>query len=173
MLRKGGGSGEVGRLQSRQGVPMPGGGPWPSSTSRWLAETGRPGSPIGTCCAGHGHAGGRAARIAADDIPRLHHRAGRGWLRRSPGRRERHVRPLSGLIVRCSGASDVIDAANLVCEHELLTAVDGGGDDVAELCICHDALLIDLSAMRGVWVDAVRALCGAGPGRCHLGCRRP
>ncbi len=59
-----------------------------------------------------------------------------------------------GLIVRCSGVADVVDAVGLAAEHQLLTAVRGGGHSVAGHSTCDDGLLIDLSEMRGVWVDA-------------------
>lgn len=58
-----------------------------------------------------------------------------------------------GLIVRCSGAADVVDAVDLASEHGLKTAVRGGGHSVAGHCTCDDGLMIDLSSMRGVWVD--------------------
>lgn len=58
-----------------------------------------------------------------------------------------------GLIVRCSGPADVVDAVTLAGERGLLTAVRGGGHHVAGHCICDDGILIDLSPMRGVWVD--------------------
>jgi FAD/FMN-containing dehydrogenase len=59
-----------------------------------------------------------------------------------------------GLIIQCSGSADVIDAVNLAREHGLLTAVRGGGHSIAGLCSCDGGLLIDLSEMRGVWVDS-------------------
>jgi FAD/FMN-containing dehydrogenase len=61
-----------------------------------------------------------------------------------------------GLIIRCSGTADVIDAVNLAREHQLLTAVRGGGHSIGGLCTCDDGVMIDLSAMRGVWVDPDR-----------------
>ncbi|WP_271221048.1 FAD-binding oxidoreductase [Streptosporangium carneum] len=57
------------------------------------------------------------------------------------------------LIMRCSGAADVIDAVNLAREHGLLAAVRGGGHSVAGHSVHDRGLLIDLSGMRGVWVD--------------------
>jgi FAD/FMN-containing dehydrogenase len=70
-----------------------------------------------------------------------------------------------GLIVRCSGAADVVEAVNFAREHNLLVAVRGGGHNVAGNAICDDGLVIDLSAMRGVHVDpttrAVRVQGGA------------
>jgi FAD/FMN-containing dehydrogenase len=58
-----------------------------------------------------------------------------------------------GLIVQCSGTADVIDAVNLARERQLLVAVRGGGHSIAGYSVCDDGLLLDLSAMRGVWVD--------------------
>jgi FAD/FMN-containing dehydrogenase len=57
------------------------------------------------------------------------------------------------LIVQCSGTADVIDAVNLAREQQLLTAVRAGGHSVAGYGVCDDGLMLDLSAMRGVWVD--------------------
>jgi FAD/FMN-containing dehydrogenase len=61
-----------------------------------------------------------------------------------------------GLIVRCSGAADVVDAVSFARERDLLVAVRGGGHSIAGTCTADDCLMIDLSAMRGVWVDADR-----------------
>jgi FAD/FMN-containing dehydrogenase len=58
-----------------------------------------------------------------------------------------------GLIVRCSGVADVIDAVNLARERNLLATVRGGGHAIAGHSIFDGALMIDLSAMRGVWVN--------------------
>ncbi|MEV7007495.1 FAD-binding oxidoreductase [Streptosporangium sp. NPDC051022] len=57
------------------------------------------------------------------------------------------------LVMRCSGAADVIDAVDLAREHGLLAAVRGGGHSVAGHSVRDRGLLIDLSGMRGVWVD--------------------
>ena len=58
-----------------------------------------------------------------------------------------------GLIVQCSGTADVIDAVNLARERRLLTAVRAGGHSIAGYGVCDDGLMLDLSVMRGVWVD--------------------
>jgi FAD/FMN-containing dehydrogenase len=55
--------------------------------------------------------------------------------------------------VQCSGTADVIDAVNLARERQLLTAVRAGGHSIAGYGVCDGGLLLDLSAMRGVWVD--------------------
>src|SRR4029079_18467319 len=51
------------------------------------------------------------------------------------------------------GAADVIDAVNLARERDLLVAVRGGGHGIAGHSSCDEAMMIDLSAMRGVWVN--------------------
>jgi len=58
-----------------------------------------------------------------------------------------------GLIVRCAGTADVIDAVKFARERDLLTCVRGGGHHVAGHAIRDDALMIDLSPMNAVWVD--------------------
>ncbi|KYH24284.1 glycolate oxidase subunit GlcD [Halalkalicoccus paucihalophilus] len=57
------------------------------------------------------------------------------------------------LIARCRGVGDIISAVNFAREHDLLLAVRGGGHNVAGTAVCNDGLVIDLSEMRGVWVD--------------------
>ena len=69
-----------------------------------------------------------------------------------------------GLIVRCTGVSDVIDAVRFAREHELVVAVRGGGHSVAGLALCEGGLVIDLSRMRGVHVDPARRTARAQPG---------
>ncbi len=61
-----------------------------------------------------------------------------------------------GLIVRCQGAADVIAAVNFARSHALLVAVRGGGHNVAGRALCDDGLVIDLSRMKGVFVDPKR-----------------
>ncbi|MFD1564551.1 FAD-binding oxidoreductase [Haloarchaeobius amylolyticus] len=57
------------------------------------------------------------------------------------------------LIARCRGAADVIQAVEFARETDLPVAVRGGGHNVAGTAVCDDGLVIDLSEMRGVWVD--------------------
>jgi FAD/FMN-containing dehydrogenase len=58
------------------------------------------------------------------------------------------------LIARCIGAADVVAAVRFARDHDLAIAIRGGGHNVAGTAICDDGLVIDLSAMRGVRVDA-------------------
>jgi FAD/FMN-containing dehydrogenase len=57
------------------------------------------------------------------------------------------------LIVRCSGAADVVDAVNFAREQNLLLSIKGGGHNVAGNAVNDGGLVIDLSEMRGVHVD--------------------
>ncbi len=58
------------------------------------------------------------------------------------------------LIVRCAGAADVRAAIAFARAHDLPLAVRGGGHNVAGTAVVEDGLVIDLSAMRAVRVDA-------------------
>src|SRR5262245_32522735 len=57
-------------------------------------------------------------------------------------------------IARCAGTADVVAAVRFAREHDLEIAVRGGGHNVAGTAVCDDGVVIDLTAMRAVWVDA-------------------
>src|SRR5215469_4372751 len=59
-----------------------------------------------------------------------------------------------GIIARCTGVADVIAAVNFARENALLVAVRGGGHNVAGRALCEDGIVIDLSRMKGIHVDA-------------------
>jgi hypothetical protein len=59
-----------------------------------------------------------------------------------------------GIIARCSGVADVVAAVNFARENELLVAVRGGGHNVSGKALCDDGIVIDLSGMKGIHVDA-------------------
>jgi FAD/FMN-containing dehydrogenase len=63
-----------------------------------------------------------------------------------------------GLVARCSGTADVVDAVNFARDNGLLVAVRGGGHSVGGLSSITDGMLIDLCGMRGVQVDPERRL---------------
>ena len=69
------------------------------------------------------------------------------------------------LIARCSGVADVVDAVNFARVQGLLLSVRGGAHNVAGNAVNDDGLVIDLSAMRAIYVDpaarTVRAQGGA------------
>jgi FAD/FMN-containing dehydrogenase len=56
-------------------------------------------------------------------------------------------------IARCIGVADVVAAVRFAREHDLEIAVRGGGHNVAGTAVCDNGVVIDLSAMRAVWVD--------------------
>ncbi|MGH7321844.1 MAG: FAD-binding oxidoreductase [Candidatus Rokuibacteriota bacterium] len=57
------------------------------------------------------------------------------------------------LIARCTGVADVQAAVRFAREHDLVVAVRGGGHNVAGTAVCDDGVVIDLSPMKGMWVD--------------------
>ncbi len=68
------------------------------------------------------------------------------------------------IIVRCSGAADVIAAVGFARSNGLPIAVRGGGHSIAGFSTCDDGIVIDLSPMTEVRVDPVarRATVGGG-----------
>ena len=57
------------------------------------------------------------------------------------------------LVVRPTGAADVIAAVRFAREQELVIAVRSGGHSIPGFSTCDDGIVIDLSRMRGVRVD--------------------
>jgi FAD/FMN-containing dehydrogenase len=57
------------------------------------------------------------------------------------------------LIVRCTGAADVVDAVNFAREHDLTLSIRGGGHNVAGNAVNDGGVVVDLSQMNGVHVD--------------------
>ena len=72
------------------------------------------------------------------------------------------------LIARCLGVSDVITSVRFAKKQGLTICIKGGGHNIAGLAVCDDGLMIDMSLMRGVWVDAVNKTAHAQAG-CLLG----
>jgi FAD/FMN-containing dehydrogenase len=60
------------------------------------------------------------------------------------------------LIVRCRHADDVLAAIRFAREHEIEISIRGGGHNIAGTAICDGGLVVDLSAMTAVSVDADR-----------------
>src|ERR1700756_5798910 len=59
-----------------------------------------------------------------------------------------------GIITQCFGVADVVAAVNFAGENELLVAVRGGGHNVSGKAVCDDGIVISLSGMKGIHVDA-------------------
>jgi hypothetical protein len=68
------------------------------------------------------------------------------------------------LIVRCSGAGDVIRAVQFARSHDLEAAVRGGGHSLPGLSLSEGGLVIDLSNMKGIRVDAAKRIAWAEAG---------
>ncbi|MCY7353294.1 MAG: FAD-binding oxidoreductase [Cytophagaceae bacterium] len=58
------------------------------------------------------------------------------------------------LIARCTDAADVVSAVRFARTHHLLVSIRGGGHNVAGNAVCADGLMIDLSPMKGIRVEA-------------------
>ncbi|MET7549688.1 FAD-binding oxidoreductase [Streptomyces sp. NPDC005500] len=57
------------------------------------------------------------------------------------------------IVARCAGADDVALAVKFAREHDMPLTVRGGGHAVAGYAVADDALMIDLSLMKGIHVD--------------------
>ena len=68
------------------------------------------------------------------------------------------------LIVRCRGVADVVAAVRFARTHQLPLAVRGGGHNVAGFGTCDGGVVIDLSPMRDVRVDAAARTARAAGG---------
>jgi FAD/FMN-containing dehydrogenase len=57
------------------------------------------------------------------------------------------------LIACCAGVADVLTGVRFAREHELLVSVRGGGHGMPGFAVCEGGLMLDLSGMKGVYVD--------------------
>jgi FAD/FMN-containing dehydrogenase len=69
-----------------------------------------------------------------------------------------------GIVVRPVSATDVASALRFARERDLLISVRAGGHSVSGHSTCDGGMVIDLSAMRGVAVDAERGVARASGG---------
>ncbi len=72
------------------------------------------------------------------------------------------------LIVRALGTSDIQATVNFARSQGLPLSIKGGGHNISGLAVSDGALLLDMSQMRGVWVDPDMQIAHAQPG-CLLG----
>jgi FAD/FMN-containing dehydrogenase len=72
------------------------------------------------------------------------------------------------LVVRCLGTADVLACVDFARERSLLLCLKGGGHNIAGLATADGAMMLDMSRMRGVWVDARERIARAQAG-CVLG----
>ena len=71
-------------------------------------------------------------------------------------------------VVKCLGTADVIECVNFARQNDILLCIKGGGHNIAGLAIADGAMLLDMSLMRGVWVDKENKIAHAQAG-CLLG----
>jgi FAD/FMN-containing dehydrogenase len=72
------------------------------------------------------------------------------------------------VIARCRGAGDVAAAFDFARAHDLQVAVRGGGHNPAGHCVLDGGLVIDLTSMRTVEVDAEARIARSGGGATWL-----
>ena len=60
------------------------------------------------------------------------------------------------VIVRCTRSDDIVAAVRFARAHRVPVSIRGGGHNVAGHAVCDDGVMIDLSRLRGVQVDAPR-----------------
>ena len=72
------------------------------------------------------------------------------------------------VIVRCAGPEDVATAFEFARVHELEVAVRGGGHNPAGHCVSDGGLVVDLSSLRRVAVDAASRIARADGGATWL-----
>jgi FAD/FMN-containing dehydrogenase len=68
------------------------------------------------------------------------------------------------LVARCAGAADVVGCVEFARVHGLEVSIRGGGHNVSGKAVCEGGLMIDLSAMKSVRVNAQRRTVRAEPG---------
>jgi len=56
-------------------------------------------------------------------------------------------------IARCLGVTDVVAGVTFARDRGLPFSIKGGGHNIAGLAVCDGGLMLDMSLMRGVWVD--------------------
>ncbi len=73
-----------------------------------------------------------------------------------------------GAIARCLGVADILASVQFARERGLTLSIKGGGHNISGLAVCDGGLMIDLSLMRGVFVDPSARVAHVQPG-CLLG----
>lgn len=69
-----------------------------------------------------------------------------------------------GLIIRCRDAGDVVGAVRFARDNGLLVSVRGGGHGIAGNAVCDGGVMIDLSQMKSIRVDAAAQRARVEPG---------
>jgi FAD/FMN-containing dehydrogenase len=72
------------------------------------------------------------------------------------------------LIARCVGVADIAAGLRFAREHGIALSIKGGGHNIAGLAVADGGLMLDLSLMRGVWIEPRTRVANAQAG-CLLG----
>ncbi len=67
-------------------------------------------------------------------------------------------------IAQCATAKDVAQAVRFAARRNLLVSIRGGGHNIAGLAVCDNGLMIDLSPMKAVRVNAMERTVDVQPG---------
>ena len=70
------------------------------------------------------------------------------------------------VIVRCSGAADVVTTIQFARKYELLISLKGGGHNIAGSALCNGGITLDLSSMKGISVDPSARIARVQSGVC-------
>jgi FAD/FMN-containing dehydrogenase len=57
------------------------------------------------------------------------------------------------LIARCLGVTDIVACMNFAREKGITLSIKGGGHNISGLAVCEGGLMLDMSLMRGTWVN--------------------
>ena len=68
------------------------------------------------------------------------------------------------LVARCVSTGDVVEAVGFARQHGVLVSIRGAGHHIAGSSVVEGGLMIDLSTMRGVDLDAASGVVTVGPG---------
>jgi FAD/FMN-containing dehydrogenase len=68
------------------------------------------------------------------------------------------------LVARCATPGEVQQAVRVAAAHNLLVSIKGGGHNIAGNALCDDGLMIDLSPMKRITVDAAGKSARVQPG---------
>jgi FAD/FMN-containing dehydrogenase len=72
------------------------------------------------------------------------------------------------LIARCLGVMDVVACIKFAREKGITLSIKGGGHNISGLAVCEGGMMLDMSLMRGVWVNKSSSTAHAQAG-CILG----
>jgi FAD/FMN-containing dehydrogenase len=72
------------------------------------------------------------------------------------------------IVVRCLGTADVVECVKFARVNGLLLSIKGGGHNIAGLAATDGGMMLDMSLLRGVWVDSQGRVAHAQAG-CLLG----